>query len=413
MSDQEPIGKRMLGQLRNHSEPYRPEAWEHFELFRAARNRRKRRMLYWLSAAAFLIILGTALLTTRIADRGKPVKYPVARKHMNGGHPGKAKTVPPDEATFGSIPTTEPHQPVKSEKIHSKPGKRFASPSDIENAARNQLTAYPSPVISNERTRDQARPDLLRSRPFSTLPARFSKLYISPPDRPIHPKPQPARIIRWGAALSQQSNRATHTDTELNFGVGGVLLLPLSAKIALISGVSGSKQSLNVEEPTRLTAAEGFAQLQHVRYQWVNLEIPLQVRYELRTFKNFGFTAAAGIALQGSVGQQADYLYKTRRTIETFAETAGGPVLLSTQTTEELSSVTENDKKHTLAVGSPLYFGLGVSYQWRNTTVEIEPFIKYPLGASTAERLQLTTVGVQLRLTSPLRKIFPQTGNSL
>jgi hypothetical protein len=413
MSDHEPVGKRMLGQLRNHSEPYRPDAWAHFESFRDARSRRKRRMLYWLSAAALLVILGSALLTTRIADRGTPAKYPIARKQMNGGHSGKAQTVPPDKATSGPIPTTERHQPVKPEQIHSKPAKQFASPSEIDNAAHDPLTAYPSPAISSEWTPDRVRQDLLRSRPFSTLPARFSKLYIAPPDQPMQTKPQPSRIIRWGAALSQQSNQAAHTDTELNFGVGGVLLLPLSAKIALVSGISGSKQSLNVEEPARLTAAEGFAQLQHVRYQWVNLEIPLQVRYELRTFKNFGFTAAAGIALQGSVGQQADYLYKTRRTIATFAETAGGPVLLSTQTTEELSSVTENDKKHTLAVGSPLYFGLGVSYQWRNTAVEIEPFIKYPLGASTAGRLQLTTLGIQLRLTSPFRKIFPATGNSL
>lgn len=395
MSDQEPVGKRMLDQLRGHTEPYQPEAWEHFEHFRATKSRKKRIMFYWLSAAALLVIFGTALLTNQIIDRGTPTKHPAVQKQVTGGHPGLADTALPDNSVAPPLPELATDgQAVKSKKIQSKQ----------ENPTANLDCLQAAP-------RDQFIPDLLTSRPFNLPTVRFSKLHISLPQRQTQMPTQSARTIRWGVALSQQSNRAAHTNTELNYGLGGALLVPLSSKIALVTGILGSKQSLNVERPEQLTAAGGSAQLQRVRYHWVNLEVPLQIQYKFRTFRNLGFTATGGIALQSSVGQEANYHYKTRRTIATFAETAGGPVLVSTQTIEELSSITENSKKHTWAIGSPLYFGLGISYQWQNTAIAIEPYVKYPLGASTAERLQLTTVGIQLRLTGPVRKTLQRAGH--
>ncbi|WP_353719862.1 hypothetical protein [Dyadobacter sp. 676] len=413
MSDQEPVGKRMLGRLRDHTEPYQPDAWEHFELFRAGKSRKRRIVFYWLAAAALLVIFGTALLTSRIMDRRTPAKHSLAQKQTNGGHRSRTKTAlsGSSAAPLRSGPATTRRQAIKSRKIHSKRKNRAINPPAPLVATRDQLPEYPPSPTGYERRHDNFTPDLLPLRPFNSPVVRFGKPHIPAPQRQMHVTPQPARAIRWGVAFSRQSNRAAHTNPELNYGLGGAMLVPLSDKIALVTGIAASKQSLNVEEPARLTAAEGLAQLQYVRYQWVNLEVPLQIQYKLGAFKNIGFAAAGGITPQTSVGQAADYHYKTRRTIATFTETAGGPVLVSTQTIEELSSVTKNDKKSTWAFGSPLYFGLGISYQWQKTAVEIEPYVKYPLGASTAERLQLTTVGIQLRLTGPLGKATRGTEN--
>lgn len=404
MSEQEPVDKRMLGQLRDHTESYLPEAWEHFELFRASKRRRKRMALYWLSAAALLVIFGTALLTRHIMDRGEAAKIPIAQKQTNGV---QANPIKPALSEKVSAPRPSPFaaggkSTIESKKVNFIQENPPVSQGNPSPATNDRLTEHPLPAAGIGREGENFSPGFLPSRSFNFPVARFRKLYIALPRQQIHPSPKTTRPVRWGVALSQQSNRAAHTSPELNYGLGGVLLLPLSGKVALATGVSGSKQSLNVEEPDRMTAAAGSAQLQRVRYHWVNLEIPLQIHYRLRTFKNIGFTAAGGIALQASAGQAADYHYKTTRTIATFAETAGGPVLLSTQTVEELSSVTENDKKRDWTVGCPLYLGLGISYQRQKTALEIEPYVKYPLGTSTADRLQLTTVGIQLRLTGSL-----------
>lgn len=402
MSDQEPVGKRMLGQLRDHTEPYQPEAWDHFELFRAAKNRGRRIVFYWLGAAALLVIFGTALLTSHITDRARPVQHPLARKEVHAKRSNEAETLLPESSGVADLSklVREAAMPVKVKKIHSK----RQQPDRHSSAIPGQSAAYSPSATSSGQRAAPFNPGLLPSRPFNSPITHFGKLRISLPQQQTPATPQRGRAIRWGVAVSQQSNRAAHTDMELNFGLGGALQVPMSRRIALVTGILGSKQSLNVEGPKRLNAPEGLAQLQRVRYQWVNIEVPLQIQYQLKTFKKLKLTAAGGIALQGSIGQEADYLYKTRRTIATFTETLSGPVLVSSQTVEELSSVTENGKKRAWTVGSPLYFGLGIGYQWQNTAVEIEPYVKYPLGASTAERLQLTTLGIQLRLTNPLGK---------
>ncbi|MGV3604634.1 MAG: hypothetical protein ACO1N1_25645 [Dyadobacter fermentans] len=434
MSDQEPLGKRMLDQLRNHTEPYQPEAWEDFEQFRTAKNRNRRTVLYWLSAAAVLVLIGSAMLTSQMIARFMPETPIVTQKQTKGGQAdgGQANARTPRKSHSGISDNAAPlHAPQLSAKSEGSPGtsreysekaplgsrkeyskkashgsrkgysKKGNAPADTGSAEITDfaLTNAIPLEASSEPSAGNISPGLLASRPFSFMDARFGKLYISLPESQTQQTQPPHRSIRWGVTVSQQSNRAAHTDMELNYGLGGALLVPFSHKIALVTGISGSKQSLNVQEPARLNAAAGSAQLQGVRYRWVNLEIPLQIQYTLKTFKKIGFTASGGLALQTSVGQAADYHYKTKRTIATFAETAGGPVLVSTQTVEELSSVTEDGKKRDWVLGSPLYLGLGMSYQWQNTAVEVEPYVKYPLGSSTAERLRLTTVGIQLRLT--------------
>lgn len=413
MSDQQPVDKRMLGRLRDHTEPYLPDAWESFELFRAAQRRKKRTALYWLGAAALLVFTGIALLTTSIPDApahlrvsGKPV-HVAHQNRLPATQPGEPVASPdlPSASSTGNTQAfgyTEAPSRQKSSEVNRVPS---------ENRLRDPVA--PLPATSNDGVQGTFAPECLIPRAFNGPVARFVKPDISLPQPRIYIPQQRNQAVRWGVSVWQQSNRAAHIVPESNYGLGGAVLVPLSGRIALVTGISGSKQSLNIEEPTRLSATEGLPNLQRVRYQWVNLEVPFQIQYKLRTFKNISFTANAGIALQTSMGQTADYHYKTTRTIATFAETAGGPVLVSSQTVDELTSVSDQDKKRIWTVGSPLYFGIGISYKWQHTVVELEPFVKYPFGASTADKLQLTTMGIQLRLTGPIKKSIAAARNSL
>ncbi|MDR6806947.1 hypothetical protein J2Y45_004139 [Dyadobacter sp. BE34] len=413
MSDQQPVDKRMLGRLRDHTEPYLPDAWESFELFRAAQSRKKRIALYWLGAAALLVFIAIALLITSIPDA--PARLHVAEKPVRAVQQDKLRATRSEEpAASPDLPSAPSASGIQASR-HTKALSRRKS---LElNRVRSENTmrdpAAPLPATSNDGIRDTFAPEFLIPRAFNSPVARFVKRDIPLPQPRIHPPQYRDQAVRWGVSVLQQSNRAAHIVPESNYGVGGALLVPLSRRIALVTGISGSRQSLNIEQPARLSAAEGLPNLQRVRYHWVNLEVPVQIQYKLRTFKDISFTANAGVALQTSMGQTADYHYKTTRTIATFAETAGGPVLVSSQTVEELTSVSERDKKRIWTVGSPLYFGIGISYKWQHTVVELEPFVKYPFGASTADRLQLTTMGIQLRLTGPLKKPIPATRNSL
>nr|WP_295927682.1 hypothetical protein [uncultured Dyadobacter sp.] len=398
MSDQEPLGKRMLGQLYEHTKPYQRDAWKDFERFRAAKGRKRRMLFYYLSAAALVIILGAALLTNRIINRGNITKHGIAKKEIGSNtSPDREKRHQPNASDGESVAKKAENHTNRRNGL--SPNRQ--NPADFATALATEVADAPTDrqAPAPDRAADELSPGLIQPLPFRSSIVRFGKVQIRVGRESMDAPARPARPIRFGIGVSQQSNRAAHTSRELNYGVGGSLAIPLSTRMAFVTGLYGSKQSLNVEEPAVLVASAGAAQLQRVRYHWVNLEVPLQVQYRLKTYKMLGINAIGGISLQSSIRQEADYLYKTSRTISTFSETPGGPVLVSTQTVEELSTTTQRDHKGEWALATPIYLGLGFHYRLQNTAVELEPYVKYPIGPTTAERLQLTSVGVQLRLT--------------
>ncbi|OJV22639.1 MAG: hypothetical protein BGO21_05650 [Dyadobacter sp. 50-39] len=407
MSDQEPVGKRMLGQLRDHTEPYRPDAWEDFEQFRVAKSRRRRIAFYWLAAASVVILFGTAVLTSHIIHRGQVVPHPLAyTKHQSHVNPGQAEPAPAtDAAALNPIKTVTREKPAGSSKSQPRQQSYLTSRAANPQAGRPIVQTENKDITVNAKAvYSVADPEMLTPRPFSAPIIHFSQLYVRREAPQEEVAPQRARLAHWGIGVAQQTNRAAHTDAELNLGIGGHLLVPLSEQFSLVTGFSASKQSLNVRKSEQLAAAQGTAQLQRVRYHWFSTELPVHLRYKLIHSRKLGLTATAGISLQNSMGQQTDYTYKTRRTINTYSEGTGGPVLVSSQVIEESSSVRENENRDRWTFGMPLYLGIGLGYQWQGRTLEIEPYIKYPLGTVTAERLQLTSVGIQLRLSGAFKR---------
>ncbi|MHA4740838.1 hypothetical protein [Dyadobacter sp. MSC1_007] len=410
MSDQEPVGKRMLGQLREYTEPYQPDAWAHFEQFRANKKRKRRILVYWMSAAALLFIFGTAILIRQVMPTGKSTKNTIAHNELESRRPsGKGepeKLVPSESANVERLATRQ-NQANNEKRIPTKPHSPTSSGNNSPINNQDYLPESKPQTADDNDIQGDLTMAFLAHQPFRFQIVHFKKLYIPVGQQQERQAPvEPARLIRLGFGLSQQSNQAADTKMELNYGVGGALSIPLTSKLAFTTGFYGSKQSLNLEKQAALSgaSAEGLMQLQRARYHWVSLEAPLHVQYRVKTLKKLGINAVGGISLQSSVGQVSDYFYKTSRTITTLAETEGGPVIVSTQTVEDFSSVEDKDQKSKWAFGSSLYFGLGINYQVQNTGVELEPYIKYPIGAVTVEKLRLTSVGIQLRLTRPVKK---------
>ncbi|KAA0992289.1 hypothetical protein [Dyadobacter aurulentus] len=408
MSDQEPDNKRIIDQLWAHTEPYQLGAWEHFERLRDQRKRKRRVVMYWLNAAAVLVIFGTAILVSQLIPAEKTANNKTAVNQIrNDRVSGKEN--------LGKLSSE------KANSLNSRPdlsqvnGKKERIATEIrsqQSFRKGPLIGMPeyqpaSAIATTDQTKEQELRslDVLQSRPFTFQNVQFGKLYI--PVRQQLSEP-PARLpgsFRFGVAVSQQSNQAACTHLEMNYGVGGALYIPITPRMALVTGASGSRQSLNVEiDAIASTLSGGIAQLQRARYQWFNVEVPVHVQYSVKTFNKAAITAVGGLSWLGSTGQVSDYFYKTSRTITTLSETAGGPVVVSTQTIEDFSSVTEEDKKGDWAFGGALYFGLGFNYQMKHYGLGVEPYVKYPIGPVTAEKLQLTSLGVQLKLTGLLSK---------
>lgn len=408
MSDQEPDSKRMIDQLWEYTEPYQPGAWQHFERFRDNRNRKRRVLIFWMNVAALLIVLGTAILINQVMPLGKATKGGLAKNQIERTTIfGKKDVEKSSRSESASIVASNPD--LGKLDIKRRIATKTSSPKTYqeeslaamqENGPTNKI-----PMVDQIQKQEAIPLDFLQSLPLRFQSVQFSKLSIPLSKQHAEPAPHLARSIRFGVTVSQQSNQAANTHLEMNYGVGGALYIPVTQKITFVTGTSGSKQSLNVEkEAMASTPLGGSAQLQRAHYQWFNVEVPMHLQYSLITFKKTGITAVGGLSWIASVGQVSDYFYKTSRKITTVSETAGGLVVVSTQTVEDFSSVREDDQKGRWAFGGALYFGLGINYQMKDCGLGIEPYIKYPIGPVTAENLQLTSLGVQLKLTGLLSK---------
>jgi len=409
MSDQEPESKRIIDQLWEHTEPYQPGAWEHFERLRDKRKSKRRAVIYWLNAAAVLIIFGTAILVNQLTPREKTTKSTITANQRKddkvSGHINHEQLSSSGHRKRVNSSTGADGVGRKKERIAGETRSASHYPKKPQIRVPEHVPA--SEIAATEKTIKQQSAILysLQCRPFQIRNVRFRELYIPFWRQESESAARPANPIRFGVNLSQQSNQAASTHPEVNYVVGGALYIPISKKITFITGTSASKQSLNVEkEAVASMPLIGSAQLQRAHYQWFNVEVPLHMEYSLKTFRKGAVTAVGGLSVLSSIGQTSDYLYKTSRTITTFAETEGGPVVVSTQTVEDFSSVKENNKKDSWVFGAAFYLGLGFNYQLKGYGLGIEPFVKYPIGPVTAEKLQLTSLGVQLKLTGLLNK---------
>ncbi|MCF2496671.1 hypothetical protein [Dyadobacter chenhuakuii] len=398
MSDLEPESKRIIDQLLEYSEPYQPGAWEHFERLREKRKRKRRVVIYWLNAAAVLVIFGTVILVNQLMPSDKAIKKTIsANKTKTDKVSGKENL----EKLSSSEHTGSVNASTGLE------GTRITFAYEKKSQIRIREHLLPNEIANADQKKEQelAGLYLLQIRPFTAQNVYFNKLYIPLMQQHSEPAARVPNPVRLGITLAQQSNQAASTHPEMNYGVGGALYFPLTQKMTLITGTSGSKQSLNVEKDAVVSMPlNGFAQLQRARYHWFNVEVPIHLQYSLRTFKKAGITAVGGFSVLGSVGQISDYLYKTSRTITTYTETSGGPVVVSTKTVEDFSSVREDHKKGSWVFGGALYLGFGFNYQFKNYDLGIEPYAKYPIGPITAAKLQFTSLGVQLKLTGLISK---------
>ncbi|MCF0050646.1 hypothetical protein LXM25_11280 [Dyadobacter sp. LJ53] len=409
MSDQEPESKRMIDQLWEYTEPYRPGAWEHFERLRDKQKRKRRVVIFWLNAAAVLVFFGTAILVYQLMHRGKTAENATAVNQVRNDRVSGKESL---EKLSSSANTGGVKYSLDLGQVNRKKERIAAGTRSVQSFKKGSLIRMSEYQLANEiamadqtKKQELASPNFLQSRPFRGQNVHFSKLYIPISQQHSESATRLPDHIRFGLTVSQQSNQAAGTRPELNYGIGGALYFPVTRKIAFVTGTSASKQSLHVEKDiVASTPLNGLPQLERARYQWFNVEVPMHMQYSLKTFKKAAITAVGGFSVLGSVGQISDYLYKTSRTITTVTETTGGPVVVSTQTVEDFSSVTENNKKGSWVFGGALYFGLGFNYQMKNYGLGIEPYVKYPIGPVTAEKLQLTSLGVQLRLTGLISK---------
>lgn len=224
------------------------------------------------------------------------------------------------------------------------------------------------------------------------------------------------RKINLGLVVSSLVNYSDkgEKDSQMNLGGGLLSEIPLSKKLSITSGVLLTRQSLEMNKPAGLptfattqdlgtnqvVANSSKEQNRSVRMQFVGLDFPINLQYHVGKNANRGLFVSIGVSSLAYL--QEDYTHTTREVIQRRyykpgALVAGQPQSVETYTSEtNLKSNPQSLSRFDFA--KMLNISMGMKYMVaKSMQLQIEPYIKYPLGSLTNEQLKFGSAGVNLR----------------
>ncbi|WAC14112.1 hypothetical protein [Dyadobacter pollutisoli] len=423
MSEKAPFDRKTLERLKNYNIPYREGSWDNFEAFRKKKEDKKRLFFFFYKIAATLFLaLAVGWGVNKLVGNSKRT---VAEKQIHTKKQTKTIEDPPADS-IQSLPDFRltSKAEIKIDQSHLNLVSRNKKSLLTTSAPKNlpDFTADKFTDHSTAETAINSGTDIVFQQDpnFAVLNARsfsYLSIYIKKPSIPFKTNdlreemPNHKSRPGYSMVLNQHVNSATSSLPGYSFGLGGLADIPLTRKIELSTGLSLGRQSLRIQKEKLPfnPATSGTPHLDRVDYRWANAEIPINVRYRMMPTRKWNIYVSGGLSMLGTFGQKFDYAYSNSRILTTVVEAENGPVVVSTQTLEEKSVVRDERVRDKIGFGSTVNVALGFDYPWKAANLSVEPFVRYPIGSITSERLQFFSLGIQLRwsIISP-RLLLPE-----
>jgi hypothetical protein len=388
----EPIDKQTIDKLRAYESSYQEEAWEDFERFR---NKKKKRpiVIFWRMAAGIIISTVLSWVVYKI-NTPKTEQLIVSHVDKNSGSSGilksgeQTKIITRKPAAPQQIPVSE--KMVGNKSIISKTRQEKPQlPPDDENAGKT--------IITKE---NGFQPIVLQSHTFKGVLVRNKTPFMAPYPEYDENKTNEKKykIINLSIAIAGLSNQAENVISQQNFGLRTTTEIALNRKTELSTGIYVGRENLNLHNSsTILVSTLGMPQLNQANYRWLNIEIPLNVRYHLWQKGAVAISTQAGVSMMGAFDQTSRFFYENRRTLVTMSVDSNGE-LHEVRTEVIEKEIKENvSNAQRLSFGTAVNLAIGVHYPLGKNQISVEPFLKYPIGAFTAEKLHYSSLGIELR----------------
>lgn len=371
----------------NYSEPYDPDNW--IKLKKRLLNIRRIRIIkYSLCAAASfsLIVMMIILYNT---GSGSYNTVNLVKKKVWGS---KTSKISVDSVSESAEIVEESKGETGRERIVSVNNNDFVFSidgiKDIENKNKKNISAvrkgmFKESIISRKR--------LYQEEAVSEdIHDNFNRrVYIKPS---LKKKDK----IKFGFVFSTLVNRAEGDyDSEIGFAGGLISELPLISNLRLDLGFLVSKQSFGINREDikfRETDVLGDAHSKKTNAELIALDIPVNIKYILSRKQDNIIFVSAGISSMAYFKENFNNTYYT----ENLSYNTNDFERTVTVTGQDNNSV-KAFKRFDLAKVFNLSFGVG--YKFRNgMNLQIEPFIKYPLGKLTSENIELGSGGIKFRV---------------
>lgn len=383
----EPIDKQIIDKLRAYETSYQEEAWEDFERFRKKKKKRPI-VIFWRMAAGVIISIVIGWGIYKINET-KPEKLTINHVDKNSGSSGTLN--PREKKKTSKIKSVNPQQILITDKsIISKTIQEKPQLPDNNKSAMQAISTQ----------ENSFQPTLLQPHTFKGVLVRNKTPFMAPYPEYDENKPNEKKRngLNLSLAIAGLSNQAENVISQQNFGLRGTTEIALNRKTELSTGIYVGRENLNLHNTsTILVSTLGMPQLNQANYRWLNIEIPLNVRYRLWQKGDIAFSTQAGISMMGAFDQTSRFFYENRRTLVTMSVGSNGELHeVRTEVIEkEIKDNVSNAQR--LSLGTAVNLSIGIHYPLGKNQISVEPFLKYPIGAFTAERLHYSSLGIQLR----------------
>lgn len=199
-------------------------------------------------------------------------------------------------------------------------------------------------------------------------------------------------------------------DSQTDLGAGGGFYTDwnFAKNLTLSSGLFIAQNRLKYENGQTARLAGTFKEagttttlttddLDYVQLDFVNLEIPLNIRYSLTN----KLSVSAGVSSMAFLKEEYEYNFEYEQQIQVFQddETTGPRLVNETVTIRTMQTESEPSLNR---MNWAAFYTFSVGYQqkiFQRYSASFEPFIKIPAGQVTSRGISYATGGVQLKVS--------------
>lgn len=458
MSLNDKLFDRISEELKDHEEPYVLGSWERFEKHREQVYRKRKQKLFFRAAAAVVIAgLLSAYLWMALSS-SIPAEQITGEQPGTIGEPdAPAMQAAPRESYSGAA--TEPRNPDSpgAERQADRPlaGARMNTEgsSPTEGAGFSERSSDPTaetPAPGIQPLSGQETPLYDSSRLYALYPLKpvrltDSYLYLRADEANVYmlTKAHPAAVTKTVRTdhIVQSSGIVTREDlpssgrypdrnaltfsiayasmmnihdseTDLASGAGMYAGWNFAPGFTLSTGLAISQNNLSYRDrqnqflasaelpEVKISDVEGPAvmsgeQLSSVQVNFLNLEIPFDLRYHISD----RFSISAGFSSVTFLREEYDYNFEWTHRPQTFGSSQN-----ESQTPERVVTYRTNHKETEPALseinwGAFYTFSAGYHHKiFNDNTVSFEPFFRVPAGQVSSRGIRYSTGGLQLRV---------------
>ncbi len=220
-----------------------------------------------------------------------------------------------------------------------------------------------------------------------------------------HEKTNKSKKITVGLAVSSIVNYDQgNQNSNVSLGGGILLDIPIYKNFDINTGLLVSNQKLNLQENSLVVLASG-SQLKSKRAVLTGLDIPINLKYNF-SMSNSDMFIAVGLSSVSYLKEDIESTFQQSSTIYSESINEFGALVR----TSDIVNTFRTDKESRGSLtnfnfGNILNFSFGVELPFKNggQSIILEPFFKYALKSISSENIDLSSVGLNLKLNLKTR----------